>query len=165
LFFAASIVPWVSRFAFFWVISQVFAVHISLVVLAAMVLVTSERLLVQANEAFLAKALQSGDEAACAMLAEVTHYRRTLGISGDASSSGTGTVRLVWCVLWWTVSGLGLALLAQLAPLIGAGVLALALALEWRDFHRPNDDHIFTRNLGIVAMVTTAAVIIVLLVG
>ena len=165
LFIGSSIVPWVTRFALLWVIGQFLELHISLVVLAAAVLVTIERLLVQVNEAVLAKALQSADETASAMLAEVTHFRRTMGIKGDASSSGFGTVRLVWCVLWWTVSGLGLAVLASLAPLIGAGVVVLALALEWGDFHRADDDRTLTRNLGLVAVVATAAVIIVSLVG
>lgn len=165
MFIGSSVFPWVSRFVFFWIIGQVFAVHISLLALAAMVLVTSERLLVQANEAYLAKALQSGDEPASVMLAEVTNYRRTMGITGNASSSGTGTVRLVWCLLWWTLSGLSLAALAQLAPLVGAGVVVLALALEWGDFHRPNADQVFTRNLAIVAIVAMVAVLVVAIVG
>lgn len=164
-FIASSVVPWLTRFAFFWVLAHVFALHISLVVLAASVFVTTERVLVQINEASLAKALESFDEAASSMLAAVTHYRRTMGITGDASSSGTGTVRLVWCVLWWTVSGLSLAVLASLAPLVGAGVVVLGMALEWKDFDRANDDHVFTRNLGLVSVIATAAVIIVLLLG
>jgi len=164
-FFAgAAVVPWVARFAFFWVLAQVLELPESLILVAAALLVTAERLLVQLNEAVLVRILESDDEAAQVMLAEVAAYRRRLGITGDASSSGIDTVRLVWCVLWWVVSGFGLALLAVYGPLLGVGVVIIALVLEWPDFRRPNDHRVIVRNVAIVALASVLAVVAALVI-
>ena len=166
VFFAgAAVVPWVARLAFFVVLAQVLDLPEALVILAAAVLVTADRLLVQLNEATLVRVLESDADAAHAVLADIAAYRRRLGITGDSSSSGIDTVRLVWCILWWAVSAFGLALLALYAPLLGAGVVLLALALEWPDHHRPNDHRTIVRNQALVALASVISILVALLAG